>query len=76
MVNPITAETLGMYSRPSSLSSARAADSLSAKLMKAKPFARLVSLSLDTNTLMTLPNLENISRSSSSSADSLSYRSC
>lgn len=57
--------------QPSILSQARAASSRSAKLMKAKPLALWVSLSLARKTLVTRPKRSNRSRSSPSSANSL-----
>lgn len=60
--------------QPSIFSQARAASVLSWKLMNAKPLARCVSLSLAKKTLVTRPNLSNISRRSCSSASSLTYK--
>jgi hypothetical protein len=57
--------------QPSILSQALAASARSAKLMNAKPLALWVSRSLARKTLVTRPNRSNISRTSCSSANSL-----
>ena len=61
----------GVYAQPSIFSHAFAASVRSWKLIKAKPLARMVSRSLAKNTRVTLPKRSNISRKSSSSANSL-----